>query len=98
MADLNETLVEVTPKEEKADVAQEVKEASENTIENNVVAKEETYECEKCDRIFAKQQARNLHVNKANNKKSIKIYSSSSPNKAEISLTHNSICLWSVQY
>ena len=72
MAELNETLVEVTPKEEKADVAQEVKEASENTIENNVVAKEETYECEKCDRIFPIEQKRNLHMSRAHNMKVIK--------------------------
>ena len=60
MADLYVTLVEVTPKEAKAYKTQEVKETPENPIDNNVIEIEKQYECEKSDRVFPKEQKKEL--------------------------------------
>ena len=60
MADLNQTLIEDSQKEEKQIKAPDIK-------ENN----DDCFPCEKCDRVFPKKQARALHLNKAHNIKTI---------------------------
>ena len=67
MADLNVTLVEETKhQKEVPDNTIEVKKEPELIVEN------EKFPCDKCDRIFAKLQARNLHMDKIHNIKTIK--------------------------
>ena len=67
MADLNATLVE-----ESTQLDEKVKEGPEDVVENQAPDKNERFPCDKCGRIYVKVLARNLHMDKVHNIKTIK--------------------------
>ena len=67
MEDLDATLVEETTQQEE-----EVKKRPETDVVNQVQDKTEKFPCDKCGKIFMKIQARNLHMDRVHNIKTIK--------------------------